>query len=301
LSGESVDWRDIRARLEHLAQHYPEWQPALPLWEAVLHGLDDAMWEEPVPQLCLDRPVAAPLLAGALCHVDARRLSRWVRSLAKLSRQNTVPGQAALHRVAFQPEDTLKLLEAALCQEHGRLTALAATLGADPYTLAAMAHLAVVPLLHACRRRLAAQLPTAWPYGYCPLCGAWPTLAEVLGLAHTRTLRCARCGVAWRTSWLCCPYCDETDHQRLGVLRLEQPGTTYQIDVCATCNGYLKTHTTLQALPAYAVALEDLATIEFDLAALARGYTRPAPLRYALASHLVASPARRRTLLGWHV
>jgi FdhE protein len=300
LSQASSNWSDMRARLERLAQHYPEWQPALQLWEAVLRVLDDAMWGEAVPQPCPDRPVAAPLLAGTICHVDARRVSRWVRSLARLSRKNMAPGQAALRRVDFQPQDILALLEAALCQESTRLTALAEALGANADALAALAHLAVMPLLHACQRRLAAQIPHAWPYGYCPLCGAWPTLAEVLGLEHTRTLRCARCGAAWRTSWLLCPYCDETDHQRLSVLRLEQPSTTY-LDVCATCKGYLKTHTVLQALPAYAVALEDLATIALDLVALERGYARPEQPRYALASRLVASPARPRTILGWHV
>ena len=301
LGGESVDWSDIRARLENLAQHYPEWRPALPLWEAVLHGLQDTLWEAAVPQPCPDRPAAAPLLAGAIFHIDARRLSRWVHSLARLTRQNTGLGQASLSRVAFQPEDTLKLLEATLCQESVRLTALATALEINTGALEALTHLALMPLLHACRRCLAAQRPPAWSYGYCPLCGAWPTLAEVLGLEHTRTLRCARCGLGWRTNWLCCPYCDETDHQRLGVLRLEQPGLTYQIDVCTTCQGYLKTRSALQALPAYAIALEDLATVALDLAALARGYTRPERLPYALASRVVESPAHRRTLLGWHV
>ena len=300
MSEESINWSDMHARLDRLAQQYPEWQSALPLWEAVLRGLDDAMWEDAVPQPCPDRPGAAPVLAGTTCHVDARRVSRWVRSLVKLSRKSTAPGQAALRRVDFQPEDVLALLEAAMCQEHTHLTALAATLGVNASALAAMAHLAVMPLLQACQRGLARQIPHAWPYGYCPLCGAWPTLAEVLGLEHTRTLRCARCGAAWRTTWLRCPYCDETDHQRLGVLRLEQPGTIY-LDVCATCKGYVKTHTTLQALPAYAVVLEDVATIALDLVALEHGYARPEQPRYALASRLVASLARPRTILGWRV
>jgi len=91
------------------------------------------------------------------------------------------------------------------------------------------------------------------------------------------------------------------DHKRLGVLLPEPHSTTGQIDTCATCQGYLKTHTTLQALPAYAVALQDLATIALDVAALDRGYARPERPGYALACRLVASPARQRTIFGWHV
>jgi formate dehydrogenase maturation protein FdhE len=91
------------------------------------------------------------------------------------------------------------------------------------------------------------------------------------------------------------------DRQRLAVLLLEQHGTTGQIATCATCQGYLKTHSTLQALPAYAVALQDLATFALDVAALDRGYTRPEHPGYALACRLVASPARRRIVFGWHI
>jgi FdhE protein len=296
-----MSWHDIRGRLERLAQQYPEWQPSLQLWKATLYALDDPVWEAAVLQACPDRPVVAPLLAGMACHVDARRIGRWVRSLAKLARQNTAPGQAALLQVHFHQEDVLALLEAALCQDHARLTALAEDLGTYPHALAAIAHLAVIPLLQACGRRLASQVPHAWSCGYCPICGAWPALAEVPGLEHTRTLRCARCGAAWRTASLRCPYCNEMDHQHLRVLLLEPHGAAGQIDTCATCQGYLKTHTTLQALPAYAVALQDLATIALDVAALDRGYTRPERPGYALACRLVASPARRRTIFGWHV
>src|SRR5256886_7483363 len=55
-----------------------------------------------------DRPAAAPLLTGMVCHVDARRVGRWVRSLAKLARQNTAPGQAALLRMDVHQEEDRK-------------------------------------------------------------------------------------------------------------------------------------------------------------------------------------------------
>jgi FdhE protein len=84
-------------------------------------------------------------------------------------------------------------------------------------------------------------------------------------------------------------------------LLLEPHGAAGQIATCATCQGYLKTHTTLQALPAYTVALQDLATVALDVAALDRGYTRPERPGYALACRLVTLSARRRTMFAWHV
>jgi FdhE protein len=70
-------------------------------------------------------------------------------------------------------------------------------------------------------------------------------------------------------------------------------------ETCATCRHYLKTQATLQALPAYAVALVDLATVALDMAALDRGFTRPAPPGYALGSCLIPQPGRLRTVFGW--
>src|SRR5262245_9422427 len=81
LRRESTSWHDIRERLDSLAQQYPEWQPSLQLWQAILYALDDPVWEEAVLQPCPDRPASAPLLAGMVCYLDARKVGRWVRSL----------------------------------------------------------------------------------------------------------------------------------------------------------------------------------------------------------------------------
>ena len=153
MSKGSTSWSDIRGRLEGLAHHYPEWQPSLQLWQAILYALDDPVWEDAVPPPCPDRPAVAPLLAGMVCYVDARRVGRWVRSLAKLARQNTAPGQAALLRVNFHSEDVLALLEAALCQEHARLTLLGDPLQVGgPVTMRGAGPIAVNPRRIAIRR-----------------------------------------------------------------------------------------------------------------------------------------------------
>ena len=65
-----------------------------------------------------------------------------------------------------------------------------------------------------------------------------------------------------------------------------------KVDVCKACNGYLKAVATLGALAPDAIALEDLATVDLDLAALDRGYSRPDRPSFTLAVRLVAAPAR---------
>jgi FdhE protein len=74
---------------------------------------------------------------------------------------------------------------------------------------------------------------------------------------------------------LCCPYCGEKDHERLGALVLDGKPETLTVETCSRCLGYLKSVTTLQAIPPFELLLRDLETVELDVAALDRGYARP--------------------------
>src|SRR5205807_9292173 len=93
--------------------------------------------------------------------------------------------------------DGLALLAAAVCQDDARSDALAAAAGADAQAVRVVGQMAAVPLLQACARGLASQIPASWWEGYCPVCGAWPVVAEYRGLERKRQLRCGRCGTGW--------------------------------------------------------------------------------------------------------
>jgi hypothetical protein len=138
---------------------------------------------------------------------------------------------------------------------------------------------APVPLLHACRRRWVDAVPKRWAHGYCPMCGGWPAFAETCGVERARYLRCVRCGSAWRMHALACPFCANGEHRALGSLVPEgaPPGTAppWAIEVCARCRGYLKVFTALRPSAPVRLLVRDLETVELDLAAEARGYTRP--------------------------
>jgi len=76
-------------------------------------------------------------------------------------------------------------------------------LGVDAELLATLASQAVAPLLRAYADHLLPLLAriddgtsqgAAWQQGYCPVCGAWPILAELRGVELARYLRCAACG-----------------------------------------------------------------------------------------------------------
>jgi len=162
------------------------------------------------------------------------------------------------------------------------LARTAAAVDADPAGLQAIISLLPVPFLQACHRRWAAAIDRNWSEGYCPLCGAWPALAEVRGIERSRYLRCGRCGAEWESHVLSCPYCRTTNHEELVTLVPENGRANAVVEACRRCHGYVKTLTRLQGSPPVGVHLDDLATVDLDIAALEHKYERPGGTGYPL-------------------
>jgi FdhE protein len=234
------------------------------------------------------------LLAGTTTALDGRRVRRWLRRLLRTAAAQGGPAATLERADALDP---IALLDAFVECDTTRLDGLATEADVHPAALRAVAPLGAMPLLQACGRAVGSRVPADWRAGYCPVCGAWPTLAEARGLERTRRLRCGRCGGDWHAEWLRCAFCDTTDHTRLGALVPENVKETRRVETCAVCHGYLKTLTTLTARTALEVALDDLATVALDVAALERGYARPTGPGHALGMRL--QHARRATLLAW--
>jgi FdhE protein len=263
---------ELQERVAVARRETPESEAWLGLLEAALGESEDgATWEAAVPTPAAERPIKAPVLSHAQITVDGRAARGWVRRLL----ENTP-------RVNPRRIDGLALLEAAVCHDDARIDVQAAAGGADPHALRVVGQMAALPLLQACARGLASALPPTWWEGYCPLCGAWPVVAEYTGLERKRRLRCGRCGTGWAIPLLRCVFCDETEHDNLGYLAPEAGEQTRKIEVCHTCKGYLKGFTTVRALAPWAILLDDLTTVPLDVAALERGYRRPERPGYSL-------------------
>jgi FdhE protein len=289
---------DIRPYLETAAQRHPDGRAWLALLAEALRELEAPAWATAMPQPDPERPPAAPLLAGVTLALDPHMVRRWVRRLLQRAAKVMGSSSAPLAAIDTRRFDPLPLFEAAICLNETQLTDLAKAAGADPSALGALMQVATMPLLQVCGRYLAQQVPIDWSCGYCPVCGAWPTLAEVRGLERTHRWRCGRCGGDWGLALLRCPYCGEANHQRLGSLTTEDNEATCTVDTCLTCKGYVKARAVLQPTPPHAVILEDLATVEWDIVALERGYRRPTPPGYPLRVRLVKPTSRLRTFFG---
>jgi FdhE protein len=191
-------------------------------------------------------------------------------------------GDAAEHiktAIANRTMDAGSLLTASLTRDHAALRAGATHRGLSPDLLWLVAELAVSPFVHALQRLLfgaaGADLDTAldrWNRGYCPACGSWPAVAEVVG-GH-RALRCSFCAAAWELTSYACIYCQESG-EKFVTAAPDETRKDRRLEVCSTCGGYLKTIDLNELSPFPLLSISDIETTDLDVAAMEHGYARP--------------------------
>jgi FdhE protein len=276
-----------------LGRQYPEWQPWLTVIEEVLREATDAKWEAVVGEPPQSQESKVPLLAGATLSMDITAVGRWSERLMRAAYLSGAPKMSTLNGVQHKRLNSVDLFKSSLCQNDKWLREAAVELDVDADALQAVALLIPVPLLQACNRRWASSVAESWTEGYCPVCGAWPAFAEVRGIERSRYLRCGRCGGGWQAQCLSCSYCGMTDHEELVSLVPEKSSSNAAIEACKRCLGYVKTFTTLQGSPPANVMVDDLASVDLDIAALEHGYKRPQGPGYCFDIMVVDKPAEK--------
>ncbi len=271
---------DPDSRLAGLQHERPEWRAWLGLLGQVRRALDEATRDAPVVLTGGDDAGAqlspgAPLLHGRGLELDARRLERLMNRLIDTAIEGEVAGAASLEGYRPGRSEVVQLTAAAVRQDQQEIAEIASPAGIDSGALASVVHLVTLPVLHECGRLLQSRVTPGWAHGYCPICAAWPILAERRGLDRSRRLRCVRCTGEWEVESLWCIYCGEREHRRLGSLVLEAPGEMHKVETCDSCQGYIKSVATLQAIPPFELLLQDLETVELDIVARERGFGRP--------------------------
>jgi FdhE protein len=271
---------DADSRLAGLQHERPEWRAWLGLLGEVRRALDEATRNPAVVLRGTDDAGATPsagtpLLQGRTLELDAGRLERLMHRLIDTAAGGDVAGAASLGGYRPGRTEAVRLIGAAVRQDQRDIAGVASHAGIDSGALASITHLAALPVLHGCGRLLQSRVSPGWAHGYCPICAAWPILAELRGLDRSRRLRCVRCTGEWEVESLWCIYCGEREHRRLGFLVPEAPGEMHKVETCDSCQGYIKSVATLQAIPPFELLLHDLETVELDIVARERGYGRP--------------------------
>jgi FdhE protein len=282
--------------LDTLKRSRPEWSPWLAVVEEALAEAAGSRWDALVPAMPVPER-ATPVLSHSTIVIDESAVRGLLNRLVKIAARGGMPKLETLTGITERDIDLAGLFAASVCQDRARISEVAASAGAEPDALHAVAGLVSLPFLQACNRQWRNALPKNWAEGFCLLCGTWPALAETRGIERDRYLRCGRCGGEWQAHILRCGYCGTNDHEQLATLVPEKAGAAV-VEACKRCHGYVKTFTRLQGCPPAAVMLEDLASVDLDVAALAQGYRRPAGGGADVEVAVVATAPR---FLSWNM
>jgi FdhE protein len=131
--------------------------------------------------------------------------------------------------------------------------------------------LALRPFLARCAEALSPQVDLgSWNHGHCPICG-WETDFAVITPGADRRLFCGRCVAQWAFAPLTCPFCANDD--RALITSFATRDGRYRVYACDVCRRYLKAYDARNAQRAVMVAVDTIATLPLDAAAMQRGYT----------------------------
>jgi formate dehydrogenase maturation protein FdhE len=108
-----------------------------------------------------------------------------------------------------------------------------------------------------------------WARGGCPLCGGEPDLAVITPAAE-RLLICSRCSARWRFHQITCPFCLNAERAR--ITSFASRDGQYRLNACDVCLRYLKAYDARRASRPVMPAVDSVATLPLDAAAIQKGY-----------------------------
>ena len=151
--------------------------------------------------------------------------------------------------------------------------------GADPRNRAAsdapanldqVLVLALRPFLVRCAEALTQRVDlSSWHHGRCPFCGWEPDFAVITPGADRRLI-CGRCVSQWHFAPLACPFCTNDDRARITSFATRDG--RYRVYACDVCRRYLKAYDARNAPRPVLVAVDTIATLPLDAAAIQKGY-----------------------------
>jgi len=282
-------------RWDELRTARPDLTPAVDLQQNLLGiviSASDAI-EGKLPRLSLPPKYlaaklarAVPILVGEPVPVPVQVLKSAFLKLCEALAAGGA-GEAAEHikeSVASGQMEAGSLLTASLSRNQEAIRTGAVHRGLAPDLVWLLAELASSPFAHALQVTLLTpktannndpmvEARAGWNRGYCAVCGSWPALMEVVD-GH-RILRCSFCASAWDMTEYCCIYCGESG-EKFVTAAPDQERMNRRLEICGTCQGYLKTVDLPALSPFPLLAVHDMETMDLDLAAMEHGYSRPA-------------------------
>ncbi|MGH9311091.1 MAG: formate dehydrogenase accessory protein FdhE [Vicinamibacterales bacterium] len=258
--------------LRRLKQEQPELASAADLQIELLQLQRRVQARVPLPAIRLDPPYLAGLLAaGSILQFEHLKID-WsdvrflVRAVAAAMRTHEALEPADLRKVDLITRDAERLPAVIRAWYEGESAAQSSDVeGLETVLLQAMR-----PILTRAADAIVARVDlSGWMKGTCPVCAGEPELA-VITPAADRLLICSRCLARWRFAQITCPFCANDDRSR--ITSFASRDGRYRLSACDVCERYLKAYDARHAGRPVMPAVDSVATLPLDAAAMQRGY-----------------------------
>jgi FdhE protein len=280
-------WQQALARWADILQNWPDLEPAVSLQRSFLRiALDQvaallAEADDVVPVFSAD-PLAdklargLPVLRGEPVPIPGLLQASLPLLCDRLADGDAPESARHLGEVLRKGQmDAGSLLAASLARNEGAIRTTSLHLGLSPDLVWLVAELAISPFAYVLQRELlppVARILETWDRGYCPACGSWPALIEVVD--GVRILRCSFCAAPWTMMSYRCIYCGASG-DRFVAAAPDPARAARRLELCGACGGYTKVVGAMELAPFPLLAIEDLASLDLDRGAIERGYGRP--------------------------
>lgn len=258
---------DVTARRPVLEPVLRVFEPLLSAGDALAGKLAETVREAGLrlPEQQWDRArQGVSLLAGVALTGIAAPMRRAAEELLPLltTIETVAPHAESLRAFFLRPmeiDDSRDALAEAVVAGRS-IESIAGEGGVEPDVLAFVTGFVLSPVLHA---MVADALPEdgeapwdtdgAWQQGYCPVCGAFPTIAwldkpmldeknaYLAGGGGKKHLHCSLCGAAWKFLRGACPSCGKEASGTMEMLREAEAARGERLDWCTKCNTYCPT------------------------------------------------------------
>jgi formate dehydrogenase maturation protein FdhE len=260
--------------LRRLKEEQPDLASAVDLQIELLQLQRRVQARVPLPSIRLDTEYLRGLLAtGPLLRFDHLKID-WsdvrflVRAVAAAMRTHEAIEASDVRRVESITRDAERLPFAV----RAWYEAIDQNAGLPPEVegLATVMLQAMRPILTRAADAILARVDLGdWSRGSCPVCGGEPDLA-VITPAADRLLICSRCLARWRFDQIMCPFCRNAERSR--ITSFTSRDGRYRLSACDVCERYLKAYDARRASRPVMPAVDSVATLPLDAAAMQRGY-----------------------------
>ncbi len=233
----------IKNRVKAMVKERPSHKEVLQFYKDVITEQCTALSKIKTSPLEIDKDDAKekimqgfPIVEKKAFILDIPSATRLFRRLCKILGK-TKKGQHDSERITqAMREKEIKLPELfkqAESENNEYVISLSEKLKVNPEVISFLATNSIKPIYEAYAKELKDYVDQEkWWKGYCPICGSEPYIAEIKtegGAEGARFLVCSSCGYEWRFNRLKCPFCENSNHEKLRYFYTEKEGKAYRI------------------------------------------------------------------------